>query len=66
LLPMSLLLLLSLTWLTRKSRVERCISLVRSGHQKLIKGLSDEEILYAELSEPQLDACRQLLRFDTH
>jgi len=64
LLPMILFLLISITCITRKSRVARCIKAIRNKHQELIRELSDKGILYAELSEPQLDACRQLLNFD--
>ena len=64
LLPMTLLLLLAVTWFVRESQTKRCIAQLRQRHAAQIKEMTANGTLFAELTEPQLDSCRQLLAFD--
>lgn len=61
LLPMGLLLLLVLAWLTRDGKVKKCVEDIKNDHSAEITKLKNTEELRVELHEPRLDACRQLL-----
>ncbi len=62
-LPMTLLLLLAVTWLTRKRNTQACIEKLRAAHQQHITDMRSSGELFTELTEPQLDSCRLLLGF---
>lgn len=65
LLPMTLFLLLAVAWFVRESQTKKCIAQLRHKHDALIKEMTANGTLFAELSEPQLDSCRRLLAFES-
>ena len=65
LLPMTLFLLLTVTWFVRESQIKKCIVQLTQKHEKLIEEMTGNRTLFAELSEPQLDSCRRLLAFES-
>lgn len=64
LLPMGLLLLLFVAWITRKKFVDACVADLQVEHRKEIRDLENKKLLRAELSEIRIDACRRLLDAD--
>lgn len=64
LVPMGLLLLFTVAWIARGSRVKACVEALRNEHRSAIAALSASGVVRAELSEPRLDACRRLLWID--
>jgi hypothetical protein len=64
LLPMGLLLLLCVAWITRKKNVDACVTDLQAEHRKEILDLENKKLLRAEISEIRIDACRRLLDAD--
>jgi hypothetical protein len=61
-LPMGLFLLCMLALLTRRTSVAACARALRAAHAAELQRLTDIGLLEVELAEPQIDACRVLLR----
>jgi len=61
LLPMGLLLLCFVAWMTKDKRVATCVADLQAEHRKEIRQLENKKLLRAELSEIRIDACRRLL-----
>lgn len=64
LLPMGVLLLILVAWITRDKRVTTCVADLQAEHRKEIRDLEKKKSLRAELSEIRIDACRRLLDAD--
>jgi len=60
--PMGVFLLCMLTWVTRSKHAAACASALRTAHEMELQRLTDSGQLEVEISEPQIDACRVLLR----
>ncbi len=61
LLPMCVILLMLVAWITRDKRVAACVADLQAEHRKEIRELENKKLLRAELSEIRIDACRRLL-----
>jgi hypothetical protein len=61
-LPMGVFLLSILTLLTRSKYAAACARALRTAHEMELQRLTDSGQLEVEISEPQIDACRVLLR----
>lgn len=59
--PMFLFLLATMSWLIRRSLVNRCLSSLRSNHEILCSNLIENGGISVRIREPRLDACRSLL-----
>lgn len=62
LLPMGLFLLCMLALFTRRKHAVACARALRAAHESELQRLTDTGQLEVEISEPQIDACRVLLR----
>jgi hypothetical protein len=61
-LPMGVFLLFMLTLLTRSKHATACARALRTAHEMELQRLTNCGQLEVEISEPQIDACRVLLR----
>jgi hypothetical protein len=61
LLPMGVWLVIVAGWVTRPSRVHRCLSEVRGAHERVIRDLLAAGLLRVRLTHPAWSGCRVLL-----
>ncbi len=59
--PVFLLLLAALGWLTRQRRVRDCLTELRAGHEQLCAEMIQKKTVSVCVREPKLDACFTLL-----